>query len=138
LALAFAERFGLKVLLQPEYVGKTAWHDPSIAGWRLGDIGSPPAASECDARVQQLDAVEEGAIRDRQGARHGEPAARLPSTAHADEMPIRGAKDITSQREESFAELVAVGRQVEELRQATREGPGSSDTGLGAAGILGA
>lgn len=200
---ASVERLGLKVLLDPKYIGKTAWHDPSLAGGgqaigplvraALGDGGlkklivdqkvafypQQPAVVEAMARSTALFAlgppvtslivpyVQAGAIgaTDIRGfgnspgvayesiggnclyvlkQRPHPNAARVfvnwmltkqvqyelakvldmasrrqdvPPTADADELPIRGAKYITPQREEAFADLVAVGSMVETLRK---------------------
>jgi iron(III) transport system substrate-binding protein len=200
---ALVERLGLKAMLQPEYVGKTAWHDPTLAGGgqaigpliraALGDDGlkklivdqkavfypQQQSVVEAMARgtalfalgppVQSLIApyVQAGATTGIEIRSFGNSpdaaylsiggnclyvfsrrphpnAARvfinwmltkqvqydiakaldmasrrqdIPPTMAPEAMPIRGAKYITPQREESFPELVAVGKLVEDLRK---------------------
>lgn len=200
---ASAQRLGLKVMLDPQYVGKTAWHDPSLAGGgqaigplvraALGDDGlkklildqkvvfyqQQQGVVEAMARSTALFAlgppitsliapyVQAGAIGANDIRSFGNSpevayesiggnclyvlkqrphpnAARVfvnwmltkqvqselakvldmasrrqdvQSSVDTDEMPVRGAKYITPQREESFAELTAVGAMVGELRK---------------------
>jgi iron(III) transport system substrate-binding protein len=199
------ERLGLKVMLEPAYLGKTAWHDPAVAGGgqamgplirTLGDDGvrklvidqktvfyaQQQAVVEAMARgtalfglgppVRSLIApyLQAGAGRNVEIRGFGNSpavayvsiggnclyvfnkrphpnAARvfvnwiltkkvqyelakvldmtsrrqdIPATAPPDEMPIRGAKYITPQREESFPELVSAGKFVDEIRKSMR------------------
>src|SRR5262249_42315678 len=44
----------------------------------------------------------------------------IPPTAEPDVIPIRGATYVMPQREQSFPELVAVGRMVEEMRRSAK------------------
>lgn len=203
---ALVERLGLKVMLEPQYAGKTAWHDPMIAGGGqamaplihnvLGDEGLkklvvdqkaifyPQQQSVVEAMVRgtalfgigppvrslMMPYVQAGAIakddirsfgnspevaeesiggnclfvvKNRPHpnaarvfvnwmltkqvqydlARALDMASRrqdIPPTAEPDAAPIRGAKYLMPQREESFPELVAVGKMVDTLRKSAR------------------
>ena len=205
-APAAVERLGLKVMLEPQYAGKTAWHDPSVAGGgqamapliraALGDDGlknlivdqkaifypqqqpvveamvrgtalfaiGPPVRSLMGPYVQ-AGAISKDDIRPFGNSPEvsyisiggnclfvvkGRPhpnAARvfvnwmltkkvqydlakaldmasrrqdIPPTAAPEDVPVRGAKYITPQREESFSELTATGKLVEEIRKSAR------------------
>lgn len=203
---ALVERLGFKVMLEPAYVGRTAWHDPTIAGGGqaigpllravLGDdglkqlivnqkavfysqqqavveamargtalFGLGPPVTSLIAPYVQAGAIASDDIRsfgnspavayesiggnclyliDRRPhpnaarvfvnwmltkkvqyelAKVLDMASRrqdIPPTVAVDELPIRGAQYITPQREESFADLIAVGKVVEGLRKSAR------------------
>jgi iron(III) transport system substrate-binding protein len=202
---AEVERLGLKVMLEPKYAGKTAWHDPTVAGGgqafgplmrTLGDealkklivdqkaqfftqqqqvveamargtalfaIGPPvrsliapylQAGAGANVEVRGLGNSPEVSFISIGGNclyvfknRPHPNAARvfinwmltkqvqfelakaldmvsrridIPATAAPEDMPIRGAKYITPQREETFPSLTEAGKLVDELRKSMR------------------
>ena len=203
---ALVERLGLKVMLEPQYAGKTAFHDPTVAGGgqamaplirtALGDDGlkklvvdqkavfyaeqqpvveamvrgtalfaiGPPVLSLMAPYVQ-AGAIAKDDIRSFGNSpqvteesiggnclfvvknRPHPNAARvfvnwmltkqvqydlakaldmasrrqdIQQTAAPDQVPIRGAKYIMPQREESFPELIADGKMIDDLRKSAR------------------
>jgi iron(III) transport system substrate-binding protein len=203
---ALVERLGLKVMLEPQYVGKTAWHDPTVAGGgqaaapliraAFGDDGlkklvvdqkavfypeqqtlveamvrgtalfgiGPPVVSLMAPYIQagaiskddirgfgnSPEVTEESiggnclfVIKSRPHpnaarvfinwmltkkvqydlAKALDMASRrqdIPQTAESDEVPIRGAKYIMPQREESFPELIADGKMIDDMRKSVK------------------
>ena len=200
---SLVERLGLKVMLEPQYAGKTAFHDPTVAGGgqamaplirtALGDDGlkklvvdqkavfyaeqqpvveamvrgtalfaiGPPVLSLMAPYVQagaiakddirsfgnSPEVTEESiggnclfVVKNRPHpnaarvfvnwmltkqvqydlAKALDMASRrqdIPQTAAPDQVPIRGAKYIMPQREESFPELIADGKMIDDLRK---------------------